>query len=311
MKVGSRGRISTFLYPYRRHFGLFMVFVPVIIWYILFVYAPMPGLVIAFKDFKLNKGVWGSEWIGLEKFKFLFRSSEFLRALKNTLILSTYKLAVGFPAPIILALMLNEIRGKWFKKIAQTISYLPHFLSWVVLAGVFQQLLSPSTGAVNKLLNAIGVESIYFLGDVRWARFTMVITDLWKGVGWGTIIYLAAITSIDTEQYEAAVLDGASRFQQMIYVTIPNMLFVITFQLIMSVGGLMNSSFDQIYNMSNDATSKVLNTLGVLTYNKGMVEMDYGFSTAAGLWQNLVSFALIIITNAISKRLSDGEFGIW
>ena len=207
--------------------------------------------------------------------------------------------------------MLNEIRGKWFKRIAQTISYLPHFLSWIVLAGVFQQLLSPSTGVVNKLLNAIGVESIYFLGDAQWARFTMVVTDLWKGVGWGTIIYLAAITSIDAEQYEAAVLDGAGKFQQMIYITIPNMMFVITFQLIMSTGNLMNSSFDQIYNMGNDATSKVLNTLGVLTHNKGIVEMDYSFSAAAGLWQNLVSFVLIIITNAISKKFSDGEFSIW
>jgi len=227
------------------------------------------------------------------------------------LIISFYKMITGFPAPIILALMLNEVRQKWFKKVAQTISYLPHFLSWIVLAGMFEQVLSPSTGVVNKMLNVVGIESIYFLGDARWARFTMVVTELWKGVGWGTIIYLAAITSIDTEQYEAAVLDGASRFQQICYITIPNMMYVITFQLILSAGGLLNSSFDQIYNMSNDATTKVLNTLGVLTYNKGLVDMDYSFSTAAGLWQTVVSFLLVIITNALAKRMSDGEYAIW
>lgn len=304
-------KIAAFFYPYKKHYSIFLLFLPVLIWYILFCYVPMHGILIAFEDFKIIKGVWGSEFVGLENFARLFRSPTFLRSLRNTIVISTIRIIVTFPMPIVLALMLNEVRNLGFKKIAQTISYLPHFLSWVVLAGIFTQLLSPSTGIVNMILNAFGIESIYFYGDNRWFIFTTVVTALWKEIGWGTVIYIAAITSIDTEQYEAADIDGASRWQKIFFITLPGIVPVITIQLILTSGNIINAGFDQIFNTYNEAVYETADIIDTYVYRKGMVDMEYSFSTAAGLFKNVVSFAMIIVTNMITKRLSDGENGIW
>ncbi|MDD6174294.1 MAG: ABC transporter permease subunit [Firmicutes bacterium] len=301
--------IVRFFEPYKKNYDIFLLFVPVLLWYLIFCYLPMYGIVIAFQDFKLADGILGSQWIGFENFKKLFRSPSFLRVFRNSVEISLLRIIFGFPLPILLALMLNEVRNKAFKKVSQTISYLPHFLSWVVLAGVFTQILSPSTGIVNRLLNAIGIESIYFMGDPQWFRFTLIATGIWQSVGWGSIIYIAAITSIDSQMYEAAVIDGANRFQQIIKITLPSIAPVITIQLILTSGSIINAGFDQIFNMYNDSVMKVSDIIDTFVYRKGLAEMQFSFSTAVGLFKNVISFAMVIITNAISKRVNDN--GIW
>lgn len=304
-------KIKQFFHPYMKHYSIFLLFLPVLIWYILFCYVPMHGILIAFEDFKIGKGVWGSEFVGLENFVKLFRSPIFVRSLRNTVVISFIRIIVGFPLPIILALMLNEVRNLRFKKIAQTVSYLPHFLSWVVLAGIFTQLFSPSTGIINQLITSLGGESIYFYGDNNWFVFTTILTAAWKETGWGTVIYIAAITSIDTGQYEAAEIDGASRWQKLLFITLPGIVPVITIQLILTSGNIINAGFDQIFNTYNEAVYETADIIDTYVYRKGMVDMEYSFSTAAGLFKNVVSFAMIIITNMITKRVSDGENGIW
>src|SRR5690606_6177862 len=199
---------------YKRHKYLLLMLAPGIIWYAVFHYAPLYGIQIAFKDFRIIDGIWGSEWVGFKHFEQLFFYSEqFPRILKNTIIISFYHIVFGFPAPIILALLFNEIRFKMFKRITQSISYLPHFLSWVVLGGLIGAFLSPSTGIVNYVIGLFGIEPIYFLGDPNYFRFTLVSTGIWKEIGWGTIIYLAALASVNPALYEAAVMDGASRWK--------------------------------------------------------------------------------------------------
>lgn len=304
-----KNSVARYFEPYKKNYDIFLLFLPVLLWYLIFCYLPMYGIVIAFQDFKLAVGIKGSEWIGLEQFKKLFRSPSFLRVFQNSVEISLLRIIFGFPLPILLALMLNEVKSKTFKKVSQTISYLPHFLSWVVLAGVFTQILSPSTGIVNQILNAIGIDSIYFMGDPKWFRFTLIATGIWQSVGWGSIIYIAAITSIDSQMYEAAVIDGANRFQQIIKITLPSIAPVITIQLILTSGSIINAGFDQIFNMYNDSVMKVSDIIDTFVYRKGLTEMQFSFSTAVGLFKNVISFALVILTNTISKRVNDN--GIW
>ena len=287
------------------------MFIPVLLWFILFDYVPMHGILIAFEDFKIGKGVFGSKFVGFANFRKLFQSPTFLRAFVNTVVISALRIVTTFPAPIILALLLNEVRHKRFKKVAQTITYLPHFLSWVVLAGIFLQILSPTSGVVNEVLNALGFESVYFLGDPKWFRFTLVITSLWKEVGWSTVIYMAALTSIDMELYEAAELAGANRWQKCIHITLPCLMPIITIQLILTAGSIMNGGFDQIFNLYNDGVMKVGDIIDTYVYRKGLESMGYSFATAAGLFKNVISFAMVLLTNRASKRFTDGEYGLW
>ena len=205
-KKKEKGNFRELLLQYRKNKELFLLFIPVLLFYIIFCYIPMGGIVIAFKDYKLMQGIWGSPWVGLENFRELFTTPSFYEILGNTLWISILRLVFGFPAPILLAILLNEVRHARYKKVVQTFSYLPHFLSWVILAGVFQQLLSPSTGAVNALLGKLGIDPIYFLGDPKWFVFTIILTGIWQSIGWGTVIYLAAISGIDPQLYEAACL---------------------------------------------------------------------------------------------------------
>ncbi|MGI5899962.1 MAG: ABC transporter permease subunit [Christensenellales bacterium] len=206
---------------YVRYYDLTLMFLPVIAYFLLFKYGPMYGLVLAFKDFKIKAGILGSPWVGLINFANLFEAATFVRAVKNTVIISLLKLACGFPMPIILALMLNELRGVRFKKVVQTISYLPHFLSWVVLSGLFTQFLSPGNGAINYIIRSFGGDPIYFLADNAWFSFTLIITEIWKGAGWGSILYIATIAGINPEIYEAAECDGSGHFARMWYITLP------------------------------------------------------------------------------------------
>lgn len=288
---------------------LMMLLIPSVIMLIIFKYVPMYGVTIAFKNFKLRQGILGSPWVGFDVFKKVFSMPVFWTAFQNTAILGVMNLIVGFPLPIVLALLLNEIRNDSYKKVLQTISYLPHFVSWITLSGLFIQLLSPSTGPVAALYRLFGAEPYYFMGEVKTFRWVLVATGAWKGVGWGSIVYLAALAGVDQEMYEAALIDGANRFQRVLYITLPSIMPTVTIMLILRAGSVLSDNFDQIYNMSNAAMYKVANVLGVYTYELGLKNMKYAESTAVSLFLTVINFALVMLTNAVSKRVND--YGIW
>lgn len=294
---------------YIKNYQLVLMFLPAVILLFIFCYAPMGGIVIAFKDFKLSKGIWDSEWVGFSNFIRLFSMPSFLEVLRNTVWISFLKILFGFPAPILLAILLNELSFQRFKKVAQTISYLPHFLSWVILSGVFLQVLSPSGGLVNNLVVAFGHSPIYFLGDPDYFVGTLVITHVWKEVGWSSVIYLASLTSISPELYEAATVDGASRLQRIWYITLPSLMPTITIMLIMETGSLINAGFDQVFNLYNEAVYKVADIIDTYVYRRGLINMEYSYSVAAGLFKNVVSFVLVMLANQIAKWL--GGSAIW
>ncbi|MEA4890031.1 MAG: ABC transporter permease subunit [Clostridiaceae bacterium] len=288
---------------------LVLLLLPALIYFLIFCYGPMYGVQIAFKNFIFRLGIIGSPWVGLDNFRLLFSIKSFGEVFRNTLVISIYKLITGFPAPIIFAILLNEIRQVKFKKTVQTISYLPHFVSWVVLGGLFIQFLSPSTGPINVLLKAMGIEPIYFLADTKWFRSVLVVTSMWKGFGWGSIVYLASITSISPQLYEAAEIDGASRLRKIVSITLPELTPVITIMLIFSIGGIVGDDFDQIFNLYNAAVYSVGDVLGTYIYRVGLIDMKYSFSTAVGLFRNVISFALVLFANMAAKRFN--EYGIW
>jgi putative aldouronate transport system permease protein len=303
------GRLPALAALYWKHRYLMLLFLPALIYYVLFCYAPLYGIQIAFKNFIFRLGIMKSPWVGFTNFRRLFGMGSFREVFRNTVIISSLKLFFGFPAPIIFALLLNEMRLPRFKKLVQTISYLPHFVSWVILGGLFIQFLSPSTGPVNIILKNMGLKPVYFLADKNWFRPVLVLTSMWKGVGWGSIIYLASLSGIDPGLYEAAEIDGAGRFRKALSITLPSLIPVITVMFIFSVGGIVKDDFDQIFNLYNPAVYSVGDVLGTYTYRVGLVDMQYSFSTAVGLFTNVVSFGLIVLTNSITKRLN--EYGLW
>ena len=296
-------------YSVRRHYMLLIMLIPAVVVYSVFRYAPMYGIIIAFKDYKLLQGIMGSPWAGLTHFRRAFNNPDFFRVFGNTVIISFYKLMFGFPAPIILALLLNELRNLTFKKTVQTISYMPHFLSWVVLGGIFINFLSPSTGVINAVLKALGFKSINFLVDISWFRTVLVTSGIWKGVGWASIIYLAAIGGVDPEMFDAAAIDGAGKFKQIFHVTLPSISAVIVIQLIFAIGGIVGDDFDQIFNLYNATVFSVGDVLSTYTYRQGLESMRYSYSTAVGLFQTVIAFALIVSSNYVAKRVSD--YGLW
>ena len=294
---------------YRKNYVLTLMFIPVIAYYLIFKYAPMYGIVLAFKDYSIRKGILGSPWVGFTVFEELFATHTFVRAFRNTVIISLLRWVFGFPMPIILALMLNELKNLRFKKTMQTISYLPHFLSWIILTGLFTQLLSPTNGPINYIISLLGGKPIYFLADNAWFRSTMVITGIWKEIGWGSIVYLATIAGIDTELYEAAECDGATRWQKMFHITLPLMKPTIVILLIMNCGSILEAGFDQIFNFYNSAVYETGDIIDTYVYRRGIGDMEYSISTAVGLFKNVIGFILVTGTNFIAKRL--GEGGIW
>jgi putative aldouronate transport system permease protein len=289
----------------------YLLILPTIVFFVIFHYVPMYGVTLAFKDFRFLDGILKSPWVGFEHFERLFGSKYFYQVLRNTIIISSYKLIFGFPAPIILALLLNEIRHSKFKRTIQTISYLPHFISWVVLAGIIMELLSPARGAVNYIRTLFGKEPIYFLAEPKYFRSILVITHIWQSVGWGTIIYLAAIAGIDQEQYEAAYIDGASRYQLVKYITLPSIRSVISVVFILNLGRILNAGFDQIFNLYNAQVYRVGDIIDTYVYRIGLIDMQYSFSTAVGLFKNVVGLILVLTSNFIIRRLGDGEHGLW
>lgn len=305
--------LARFLYSftgYKKHFALTLMLLPAIVYFVIFKYIPMGGITLAFKDYKIALGIWKSPWSGMKNFEQAFSTHTFTRSVKNTLIISSLKLLFGFPAPIIFALMLNEIQRMYFKRVIQTVSYLPHFLSWVVLAGMLSQILSPNNGALNYLLKKwFGMDAIYFLGDNAYFRGTLVVTDIWKNVGWSSILYLATISSIDPSLYEAAVCDGATRFQCTLYITLPSLAPTIAVMLILNVGSIMDAGFDQIFNLYNTAVYKTGDIIDTYVYRYGIGNMKYSLATAVGLFKNAIGFILVVLTNLLAKRISGN--GIW
>ncbi len=296
---------------YIKYGDLSLMLLPVIAYFVIFKYIPMGGIIIAFKDYKMGVGIAKSQWMGLEYYRTAFANPFFKRAISNTLVISSMKLLVGFPAPIILALMLNEVRHSAYKRVVQTISYLPHFLSWVIMAGILSQLLSVNNGAVNALLKDVfgRSEPIQFLIDKRYFRGTVVVSDVWKGVGWGSILYLATISSIDPTLYEAAICDGATRFQRVRYITLPSIMPTITIMLILSLGSILDAGFDQIFNLYSSAVYETGDIIDTYVYRVGLVEWNYKLSTAIGLFKNIIGFILVAGTNVIAKSISGN--GIW
>ena len=293
----------------RRYKDLLALFAIVIAYFVIFKYIPMYGVTLAFKNFRLKLGILRSPWAGLKHFRLLFSTPSFFEVLGNTVSISLLRIVFGFPAPILLALLLNELRDGPFKKTVQTVSYLPHFLSWVVLGGIFTRFLSPSTGFVNMIIKTLGGEPIFFLGNPSTYVPTIIVTDIWQGIGWGSIVYLAAISGISPELYESAMLDGASRWQKMWYITVPSIMPTIMVLFIMRMGGVLNGGFDQIFNTYNDAVMKVADILDTYVYRRGLTSMQYEFSAAAGLFKTGVGFIFVFGTNMLARKL--GESSLW
>ncbi|TDQ37189.1 carbohydrate ABC transporter membrane protein 1 (CUT1 family) [Aureibacillus halotolerans] len=300
---------KSFLYPYWKNKYLTILLLPTLLFFALFHYGPLYGLQIAFKEYNFFDGIWGSAWVGMQHFERLFEMQSFWEVFRNTIIISFYKFLFGFPAPIIFALLLNELRHAIFKRVVQTISYFPHFVSWVILAGIFTVFLSPSMGPINIVLKAIGLDPIYFLADTSWFRTVLVSTEVWKDLGWGTIIYLAALSGVNTELYEVAKVDGANRFQRVWHVTLPALVPVITIMMVLSIGKLINDDFDQVFNLYNPAVYSVGDVLSTYTYRQGLVEMQYSFATAVGLFKNLIALVMVLSANWVANRLNN--YGLW
>lgn len=291
----------------RSHYDMYLLLIPGLLFIFVFNYLPMYGITLAFKDFNMFAGsnpfssLLKSEWVGLEHFRNLFGRSDFRQAFGNTLIISFYKLVFLFPLPIVLAIMLNELRVVLYKKILQTVLYLPHFLSWAVVSGIFVTLLG-STGIVNQFLEQVFGHSISFLMDTSVFRAVLVATDGWKDIGWSSIIYLAAITAIDQEQYEAATVDGASKLQKIFYITIPGIAPTILLLLILKVGHILEAGFEQIFIMYNPTVYEVADIIGTYVYRMGLGQMDFSLGTAVGLFNSVVAFILIVSANGLAKK---------
>ena len=288
---------------------IYVLLLPGLIWYGVFCYMPMGGLSLAFKDYKANLGVWGSPWVGLQNYDFVFRDPDFFRALGNTVVISLCRLLFQFPVPIFIALLLNELRSQRYKKILQTIYTFPHFLSWVIVASMILNLFG-NNGTVNAMMGAVGIEPVNFLGDESLFRPMLYITENWKSAGWSAIIYMAAISGIDTEQYEAATIDGAGRLQKMLYITLPGIKATIVVLFILAVGGIMNAGFDQIFNLSNPAVRNVSDILDTYIYRiTFQSSADFSFSTAIALFKSVINFVFLIACDRIAKMV--GENGLF
>lgn len=288
---------------------LYMLIIPIIIYILIFRYGPMYGVVIAFKDYRIGNGIWGSAWVGLKHFNRLFNSYDFYQILRNSLLLNVYSLVFQFPVPIILALLLNEVKNRYFKKTVQSILYLPHFLSWVILAGIVIQMTSPSTGIINNIIKMFGGEPIYFMASKTWWLVIYIGSGIWKEAGWGTIIYLAAISNVDAQLYEAAYIDGANKWRQTWHITLPAIKPTIVILLIMRMGSMISVGFDQIYLLSNDYVREVSEVFATYTYRMGIQNVQYSYTSAVGLFQSVVNFVLLMGTNYVANKM--GEQGIW
>ncbi len=288
----------------KREWQIYLMLAPTVIWLLLFLYKPMYGLQIAFKDYSIFRGVAASPWIGFEHFETLFSSEQFLRALKNTIYISMMSLLIGFPVPIFLALMFNEVLNQTFKKTSQTIVYLPHFISSVIIAGIVITAFSPSAGIVNTILSWFDIDPIYFLTKPEWFRPIFIGTTIWQEAGFQSIVFIAAISGVSPTLYESAVVDGASRWQMMWKITIPSIMPTIIIMLIIRIGNMLEVSFEMIILLYQPATYETADVVNTYIYRQGLQGGQYDFAAAAGLFNAVIAFALVMTANTISKRYS-------
>ncbi len=282
---------------------------PPLLFFLLFKYYPMLNAVLAFKDYNVIKGIWGSPWVGLKNFKLFFDNPIFWSLLKNTLLLSGYLLLAGFPVPILLALMLNEVRGGRFKRIVQLVSFAPYFISTVVMVSIIMLFLAPRLGFANLALNALGMESVNFLGEPGYFRSIYVWSDIWQTAGYTAVIYLAALAGIDPTLYEAAKVDGASRFQKIRHVDLPGIMPTIVIVLILNVGNVMALGFEKVYLLQNPLNIVNSEIIATYVYSIGLLNANYSFATAVGLFNSFVNLILLVLVNSLAKRFSSSS--IW
>ncbi len=289
--------------------GIYLMILPVVVYYIIFKYWPMYWLKIAFYDYSPYWGFSGSDFVGFQNFIDFFHGIDFWRLIRNVLVLNLYSLLFCFPAPIILALILNELRFPKFKKFVQTITYLPHFISMVAFVALITQFLSPSTGAMGNIMRSFGMEPIYFLGDKKYFRAICVISGIWQETGWSAIVYLSALTAVDTDLYEAAMVDGANRWQRLIHVTIPAIMPTIMIMLILRIGSMISCDFEKVLLLQNSANLDVSEMIQTWVYKKGMIKYDYSMATTAGLFNSVIAVILVAISNWASRKYTENS--IW
>lgn len=294
-----------------RYRAFYLMLLPCLTWYVIFRYAPMYGVIIAFKDFNILKGILGSNWIDpwYKHFQYFFDSPYFLQLLTNTLLISLYKLIFGLVPSVLLAILLHECRLTWLKRWTQTLSYMPHFLSYVIIYGIALALLSESSGLFNRWITEAGGSTISFLSSTEWFRSVLVTSDVWKDMGWGAIVYLAAMSGIDTTLYEAARVDGAGRLKCIWHITLPGIRSVIVMLLILRLGSVLDAGFDQIFVFYNIRVYPVADIIDTWVYRTGLEQINFSLATAVGLFKSVIGFVLVITSNQLAKRWGGG--GIW
>lgn len=306
IKPSSKNKILKSL---KKNYQLYIFLLPAILYFLIFQYGPMYGIQIAFKNFLPTKGIWGSPWVGFKHFRNFFGSHYFPVLIKNTLGISLYSLVAGFPIPIILALMINEVKNKHFKKLVQNVTYAPHFISTVVMVGMLMTFLSPTSGIINTFIKALGGEPIAFMSKSSMFKDIYVWSGIWQNAGWGTIIYLATLAGIDPSLHEAAIVDGATRLQRILYINIPGITPTMVIMLIMNAGGIMSVGFEKIYLMQNPLIMETSDVISTYVYRLGLLNAQYSFSSAVGLFNAVINFILLVTVNTIARRLS--ETSLW
>ncbi|WP_235941604.1 ABC transporter permease [Paenibacillus puerhi] len=288
-----------------RNWPLHFMLIPAVLFTVVFQYLPMAGLVIAFQDFKPWLGITGSKWVGLANFRFLFLYPDIQQVIWNTLVIAFFKIVAGLFAPLLFAVLLNEVRSMGFKRVSQTLVYLPHFLSWVILGGILLDILSPQGGMVNKLVIAFGGQPIFFLGDGDWFRFTLVFSDVWKEFGFGTIVFLASLAGINPALYEAAEVDGATRFKQTVHITIPALMPMAVVLATLSIGNILNAGFDQVFNLYNPLVYEKGDIIDTFVYRMGILNGKMSFATTVGLFKSVVATVLIVISYRLAYKIAN------
>jgi putative aldouronate transport system permease protein len=299
VKTGTGGRRWRLI---RGNLDMYALLLPGLAFLLLFKYTPMYGILIAFQDFNIFGGIGGSDWVGLAQFEKLIHSTDFMHVLINTLLISLYKIVILFPIPVVIALLLNEVKRMFFKRTIQTVIYLPHFLSWVIISGLFITILSPAGGLVNEIIRSFGGHPVSFLTDNQFFRSVIVFTAGWKETGWNAIVFIAAIAGIEQEQYEAAAIDGAGRIRQMISITLPGILPTVVLMFILRIGSLLEAGTEQILTMYNPLVYQTGDVIGTFVYRLGLGQQDYSFSTAVGLFNSVVGFILVLSGNMLSRK---------
>ena len=292
----------------KEHKVLYLLMVPGLLYFVLFRYLPMFGLVIAFKDYNIFKGIWASDWVGLANFEALVHSSDFWNVMKYTLVISLTKILIGFPIPILLAILLNDIKSMRFKRVTQTFLYLPHFLSWVVIGGIMLNLFSPVFGLAGEVFRTLGIEPVNIMAKKGSIFWVVIFSDVWKEAGWSTIVFLAALTQVDESLYEAAKMDGANKFKQMLHITLPCISSIVIVMLILRIGKVMNAGFEQILVLQNPITMESIDIFDTYVYREGLGRGSYSFAAAVDTFKSVIALILVTSANKISKMF--GEEGI-